>query len=105
MVCESYGLVFGTNSFIALIMQSLLTFVVTDKRGLGLHVRQQYLIYSLLHFIIALIFFCSVSYTILNYIIKRCHKTGANGANGVSGESEATVSDDTEAVIVRMEGG
>jgi thiamine transporter 2/3 len=41
MICESYGLVFGTNSFIALVMQSLLTLIVTDSSGLGLNVRQQ----------------------------------------------------------------
>uniref|UniRef100_A0A915P4B2 Folate transporter 1 n=1 Tax=Meloidogyne floridensis TaxID=298350 RepID=A0A915P4B2_9BILA len=34
MLCESYGLVFGVNSFIALCLQSLLTVVITDERGL-----------------------------------------------------------------------
>jgi len=43
MLCESYGLVFGVNSFIALCLQSLLTVVITDERGLGLKVRQQVL--------------------------------------------------------------
>lgn len=40
-MCESYGLVFGVNGFIALIMQTILTAVVSDKRGLGLPVRGQ----------------------------------------------------------------
>lgn len=70
MVCESYGLVFGTNSFIALIMQSILTVIVTDKRGLALHVRQQYLIYAGLHMAIATIFLCSVIYTVMNYLCR-----------------------------------
>lgn len=72
MVCESYGLVFGTNSFIALIMQSVLTFVITDKHGLALHVRQQYAVYSGLHMVIACIFFCSIIYGLITTL---CQKT------------------------------
>ncbi|VDK87235.1 unnamed protein product [Litomosoides sigmodontis] len=34
MVGESYGLVFGLNSFIALLLQTLLTITVPDQRGL-----------------------------------------------------------------------
>lgn len=67
MICESYGLVFGTNSFIALIMQSLLTAIVSDKRCLGLPVRQQYVVYSILHMVIAVIFLCSVIFTVITY--------------------------------------
>ncbi|KAL7076839.1 hypothetical protein ACQ4LE_004141 [Meloidogyne hapla] len=82
MLCESYGLVFGVNSFIALFLQSVLTFVVTDKRGLGLHVRQQYLIYGFMHFFIALIFLFSVIFTFIGYfygkIIKRKSKISSN---------------------------
>src|SRR5690606_19756839 len=39
MVTDSYGLVFGVDSFISLVMQSILMRVVTDKRGLGMQVR------------------------------------------------------------------
>lgn len=69
MICESYGLVFGTNSFIALIMQSLLTIIVSDKRCLGLPVRQQYVIYTLLHVIIALIFLTSILINLIFYFL------------------------------------
>lgn len=41
MVSESYGLVFGLNSFVALVLQTVLTMVVVDKRGLGMSVRSQ----------------------------------------------------------------
>ena len=41
MVVESYGLVFGVNSFIALVFRTILTLVMSDKRGLGLPVRAQ----------------------------------------------------------------
>jgi len=87
MLCESYGLVFGVNSFIALCLQSLLTVVITDERGLGLKVRQQvlenlnlilkfyffkYLIYGFMHFVIALIFLLSVIFTVVGYFYRNC---------------------------------
>uniref|UniRef100_A0AC35GY51 Reduced folate carrier n=1 Tax=Panagrolaimus sp. PS1159 TaxID=55785 RepID=A0AC35GY51_9BILA len=72
MVCESYGLVFGANSFIALIMQSIIMFIVADKRGLSMPVRQQYVVYAGLHFLIAVIFAISVAYTVFTYF---CQKT------------------------------
>ncbi|KAI6179066.1 hypothetical protein M3Y98_00570200 [Aphelenchoides besseyi] len=71
MVCESYGLVFGSNSFIALIMQCLLTVVVTDSRGLGMGIREQYLVYAGCHLVIAFIFFCSILYTLFHYFTRR----------------------------------
>ncbi|VDD87221.1 unnamed protein product [Enterobius vermicularis] len=43
MVGESYGLVFGLNSFLALVLQTILTVIVSDKRGLSLPPRQQVL--------------------------------------------------------------
>lgn len=33
MVCESYGVVFGCNTLISLILQSILTLLVTDANG------------------------------------------------------------------------
>ena len=38
---ESYAFIFGFNTFIALVMQSILTIVVADQRGLDLGVRTQ----------------------------------------------------------------
>ena len=67
MVCDSYGLVFGVNSFIALILQSALTRIVTDKRGFGMQVRDAFLVYASLHAIIAVIFSISVLYTVICY--------------------------------------
>ncbi|VDM94256.1 unnamed protein product [Onchocerca ochengi] len=43
MVSESYGLIFGLNSFVALILQALLTMIVVDKRGFGMAVRPQFI--------------------------------------------------------------
>lgn len=38
---DSYAFIFGFNTFIALAMQSVLTIVVADERGLDLGVRTQ----------------------------------------------------------------
>uniref|UniRef100_A0A914YKD0 Uncharacterized protein n=1 Tax=Panagrolaimus superbus TaxID=310955 RepID=A0A914YKD0_9BILA len=67
MKCDSYGLVFGVNSFIALLMQSLLTRIVNDKRGFAMDVRNAFLVYAALHAFIAVIFFISILYTIFKF--------------------------------------
>jgi hypothetical protein len=38
---DSCGLIFGVNTFIALVLQSLLTVIVVDERALGLATRTQ----------------------------------------------------------------
>ena len=38
---DSYGLAFGINTFVSLVLQALLTAVVVDKAGLGLDPRSQ----------------------------------------------------------------
>ena len=67
MKCDSFGLIFGVNSFVALLMQSLLTRIVNDKRGFAMGVRNAFLVYAGLHLVIAAIFLCSVIFTLLCY--------------------------------------
>lgn len=43
---QRYALVFGVNTFMALLLQSLLTLVVVDSAGLGLDIYTQFLIYG-----------------------------------------------------------
>lgn len=43
---DSYALIFGVNTFIALILQSCLTFAVAGNGGLTLNSRQQYVVYG-----------------------------------------------------------
>ena len=38
---HAYALIFGWNTFVALALQSILTIVVADKRGLNLDIRVQ----------------------------------------------------------------
>uniref|UniRef100_F1L684 Folate-like transporter 2 n=1 Tax=Ascaris suum TaxID=6253 RepID=F1L684_ASCSU len=65
MIEESYGLVFGLNTFTALAMQTALTLTVSDKRGLGMNVRNQYLVYAGCHVVIGVVFTASICHTIL----------------------------------------
>uniref|UniRef100_A0A914QVF6 Uncharacterized protein n=1 Tax=Panagrolaimus davidi TaxID=227884 RepID=A0A914QVF6_9BILA len=74
MKCDSYGLVFGVNSFIALLMQSLLTRIVNDKHGFAMDVRSAFLIYAALHAFIAIIFLFSIIYTLFKYFQNRNKK-------------------------------
>ena len=46
---ESYGLVFGINTFLALLFQTILTLIVADEVGLALNQHDQVLINRLLH--------------------------------------------------------
>ncbi|KAI5099318.1 thiamine transporter 2, partial [Silurus meridionalis] len=54
---ERYALVFGVNTFTALVLQTILTSIVVDSRGLGLDVITQFIIYGSYFCLIALIFF------------------------------------------------
>uniref|UniRef100_A0A8C4QTN0 Solute carrier family 19 member 3b n=1 Tax=Eptatretus burgeri TaxID=7764 RepID=A0A8C4QTN0_EPTBU len=46
LTLERYALVFGVNTFLALSLQTVLTAIVVDSRGLGLDVITQFLIYG-----------------------------------------------------------
>jgi len=53
---ESYGLIFGINTFIAVLVQTLLTIAVTGEDGLALNERNQFKVYGLYNLVLALIF-------------------------------------------------
>lgn len=53
---DSYGLIFGINTFVALICQTILTLVVVTSGGFALPPRQQYFVYGLYHIFIAAIY-------------------------------------------------
>ncbi|CAJ0581851.1 unnamed protein product, partial [Mesorhabditis spiculigera] len=52
----STALVFGLNTFVALVMQSILTAIVADQHGLALDIRPQFVVYACFHGVIAVIF-------------------------------------------------
>ncbi|XP_058635616.1 thiamine transporter 1 isoform X2 [Onychostoma macrolepis] len=59
---KRYALVFGVNTFIALLLQTLLTVIVVDSAGLGLDIFLQFLIYASYFAVIAVIFFIAWLY-------------------------------------------
>ncbi|XP_017955436.1 thiamine transporter 1 isoform X2 [Drosophila navojoa] len=57
---ESFGLVFGINTLLALIFQSLLTIIVVSETGFELSPIDQYAVYAFYFIAVALIYFISV---------------------------------------------
>ncbi|XP_072539872.1 thiamine transporter 1 [Salminus brasiliensis] len=59
-----YALVFGVNTFVALLLQTLLTVIVVDNAGLGLDIFPQFLIYGSYFAAIAVVFFIAAVYKV-----------------------------------------
>ncbi|XP_029379009.1 thiamine transporter 1 isoform X2 [Echeneis naucrates] len=53
---QRYALVFGVNTFMALLLQTLITVVVVDSAGLGLDIKTQFFIYGGFFVVISLVF-------------------------------------------------
>ncbi|XP_005755809.1 thiamine transporter 1-like, partial [Pundamilia nyererei] len=53
---ERYALVFGANTFGALALQTIITSVVVDSRGLGLAIIPQFTVYSSYFLVISVVF-------------------------------------------------
>uniref|UniRef100_A0A7I4YSL7 Thiamine transporter 2 n=1 Tax=Haemonchus contortus TaxID=6289 RepID=A0A7I4YSL7_HAECO len=71
LVTASYGLVFGMNTFMALVMQSLLTLVVVSSVGFSLSIRPQFVVYSAYHFVVASIFAVSLLLRVCRLFLRR----------------------------------
>ncbi|XP_007519372.1 thiamine transporter 2 [Erinaceus europaeus] len=74
---ERYALVFGINTFIALVVQTILTVVVVEKKGLNLPVSTQFLVYGSYFAIVAGIFLMRSMYIIY---LATCQKKVQNSA-------------------------
>ncbi|XP_075385311.1 thiamine transporter 2 [Tenrec ecaudatus] len=61
---ERYALVFGINSFVALVIQTIVTVTVVDPRGLNLPISSQFLVYGVYFAAIAGIFLMRSGYII-----------------------------------------
>ncbi|KAG5833346.1 hypothetical protein ANANG_G00274970 [Anguilla anguilla] len=60
-----YALVFGMNTFIALLLQTLLTLIVVDSVGLGLDIIPQFMIYASYFAVIAIVFLVAGLYKVV----------------------------------------
>ncbi|KAJ7995180.1 hypothetical protein DPEC_G00241880 [Dallia pectoralis] len=70
---ERYALIFGANNFGALILQTIITSIVVDGRGLGLSIIPQFIIYGSYFLIIAVIFLLRGAHTIMRSRRSRRH--------------------------------
>ncbi|KAM7352726.1 thiamine transporter 1 [Cochliomyia hominivorax] len=70
---DSFGLIFGINTLLALVLQTILTLiVVTESVGFGLDPRNQYIVYGFYFVALAVLYALAV---IINQIIKCCSKS------------------------------
>ncbi|GFG28335.1 hypothetical protein Cfor_09087 [Coptotermes formosanus] len=61
---DSCGLIFGVNTFIALVLQTVLTVIVVDERGLALETRPQFLVYGGYYVVLGVLFGCMSVFTL-----------------------------------------
>lgn len=66
----SYGLVLGWNTFIALLLQTILTFAVADEHGFSLDIRTQFIVYACYFGGVTLLFTLIVAYRIFMHVKK-----------------------------------
>uniref|UniRef100_A0A8C6U0K3 Solute carrier family 19 member 2 n=1 Tax=Neogobius melanostomus TaxID=47308 RepID=A0A8C6U0K3_9GOBI len=79
---QRYALVFGVNTFVALLLQSLLTLVVVDSVGLGLDIYTQFLIYGGYFAFISLVFLGAGLHKL--YTRRRSEQEGGSGDETLS---------------------
>lgn len=63
---DTFGLIFGINTLVALIMQSIMTVLVVSKRFMVLDVITQFLIYAGFYFVFAILYFLNIVINIIN---------------------------------------
>lgn len=69
---DSFGLIFGINTLVALVLQSLLTLVVvSESGGLNLNTFQQFAVYAFYFIVIGTLYFIAV---IIEYVFS-CSKS------------------------------
>ncbi|KAL1770583.1 thiamine transporter 2 [Sigmodon hispidus] len=68
---ERYALVFGIDTFIALVIQAIMTLIVADKRGFNLQITTQFLVYGSYFAVIAGVFLVRGTYIIYS---AKCQK-------------------------------
>ncbi|XP_025742601.1 thiamine transporter 2 isoform X1 [Callorhinus ursinus] len=74
---ERYALVFGMNTFMALVIQTIMTVIVVDQKGLNLPISIQFLVYGSYFAVIAAIFLTRSMYIIYS---TKCQKQAQSSA-------------------------
>ncbi len=63
---DSFGLVFGINTLVAVILQTILTLAVVSEQGFALTVFQQYTVYAVYFFVLSGIYLVAFVYSLLS---------------------------------------
>ncbi|MED6290772.1 hypothetical protein CHARACLAT_016862 [Characodon lateralis] len=84
---QRYALVFGVNTFGALLLWTLITVVVVDSAGLGLNVFTQFLIYGSYFAVISVIFLLAGLYRLFSRctneeVLTQVHRESSTCSNG-----------------------
>ncbi|KAG6935277.1 solute carrier family 19 member 3 [Chelydra serpentina] len=87
---ERYALMFGFNNFVALVIQTIITVVVVDARGLGLKIVTQFLIYGSYFAVIAGIFLIRSIYTTVSIKCKKETRNFSNGPQNIKEQGSET---------------
>lgn len=66
IVDESFGLIFGINTFVALVMQSLLTVIVVSGNILKINIVNQFLVYAGFYFVFAFLYLINIIVNVFN---------------------------------------
>ncbi|XP_007502206.1 thiamine transporter 2-like [Monodelphis domestica] len=88
---ERYALVFGVNTFMALVIQTIITFIVVDSKGLSLPVETQFLVYGSYFFVIAGIFIVRSIYIIYSIKCKKEKRATITNLNPSEGKPEKCI--------------
>lgn len=69
---DSYGLIFGVTTFLALVFQTILTYFVTGSHGFALTARPQFLVYAGYFTVLGSIFVLAIIVRIIRYLFEPC---------------------------------
>lgn len=73
---ELCALVFGINTFLGTILKSIINLIFSDKRGLGLDVHKQFLVYFVYFALLTVIYFVSAAVVIIRHFRNRPDRGG-----------------------------
>lgn len=75
---ELCALVFGINTFLGTVLKSIINLIFSDKRGLGLDVHSQFLVYFIYFCILTFVYFVCAAFVIIRHF--RNQPRGGDGA-------------------------
>ncbi|KAB1283687.1 Folate transporter 1 [Camelus dromedarius] len=71
---ELRALVFGVNTFLATVLKTIITLIVSDKRGLGLPVHSQFLVYFMYFLVLFVAYFFAALLVGLQHLRRGIHQ-------------------------------